>query len=47
MITPLNDNGEFERSKSEIYPQELECKKENDGLLDATFLDLEASIIPE
>ena len=46
-LTPLNDNGEFERSKSEIYPQELECKKENDGLLEATFLDLEASIIPE
>ena len=46
-LTPLNDNGEFERSKSEIYPRELECKKENDGLLEATFLDLEASIIPE
>ena len=30
-----------------IYPQELECKKENDGLLDASFLDLEASLIPE
>ena len=37
-LTPLDDNGEFDRSKSEIYPQELECKKENDGLLDATFL---------
>ena len=25
----------------------MACKKENDGLLDATFLDLEAAIIPE
>ena len=30
-----------------IYPPELACKKENDGQLDATFLDLEAAIIPE
>ena len=30
-----------------FYPPELACKKENDGLLDATFLDLEVAIIPE
>ena len=46
-LSPLNDHGEFERSIAEIYPPELACKKENDGQLDATFLDLEAAINPE
>ena len=46
-LSPLNDHAEFERLIGEIYPPELACKKENDGQLDATFLDLEAAIIPE
>ena len=43
----LNDHRKFERSIAKIYPPELACKRENDGKLDATFLDLEAAIILE
>ena len=35
----INDNGEFENIKN-IYPEELELKKENVGFNDANFLDL-------
>ena len=41
----INDNGLFERSYLEIYPEEMELKKENDGVLSASFLDLDISII--
>ena len=38
----MNDGGEFGRSSPEIYPPELELKKEN--LTDATFLCLSMKI---
>ena len=40
----LNDGGEFERSHKSIYPKELTLKKENEGMSDATFLDVETHI---
>ena len=40
----LNDNGEFEKFAPEIYPPELELKKENDGSKNASFLDLDITI---
>ena len=43
-LAAINDGGEFERCFHDIYPQELELKKENTGSLCATFLDLELSI---
>jgi len=39
-LVAINDNGEFERCYSEIYPPELELKKENIGYSEGTFLDL-------
>jgi len=44
-LSALNDDGEFERSLKEIYPEELICNKENTGITDATFLDLEVAVI--
>ena len=44
-LQTLNDNGEFSRSYAEIYPEELELKKENeDSNLKASYLDLDISI---
>ena len=43
-LAALNDGGEFERSHKSIYPKELTLKKENEGIFDATFLDLETHI---
>ena len=39
-LNAINDNGEFEKNIKNIYPEELELKKENVGINDATFLDL-------
>ena len=43
-LTAINDGGEFGRSISEIYPDELELKAEHSGN-HATFLNLDISII--
>ena len=40
----LNDSGEFSRSYTNIYPEELQLKCEHQGT-HATFLDLEISVI--
>ena len=42
-LNAMNDGGEFERSFKEIYPIELELKKEHGGS-SATFLDLQIQI---
>jgi len=39
-LNDFNDKGEFEKNIKNIYPEELELKKENVGINDATFLDL-------
>ena len=44
-LIAINDVGLFESSFKEIYPVELELKKENIGTTSATFLDLDISII--
>ena len=44
-LNAINDGGEFEKIFSEIYPPELELKKENTDNNHATFLDLEITII--
>ena len=41
----MNDDGLFERYHAEIYPAELELKKENVVNTSATFLDLDISIV--
>ena len=43
-LIAMNDGGEFESSHHEIYPPELELKKENLTKTNATFLDLELNI---
>ena len=43
-LSAINDNGEFDRCHAEIYPPELELKKENDGSKNASFLDLDITI---
>ena len=43
-LAAVNDGGEFERSHKSIYPKELTLKKENEGMSDATFLDMETHI---
>ena len=40
----LNDSGEFSKSYSDIYPQELQLKCEHQGT-HATFLDLVISVV--
>ena len=39
-LAAINDGGEFENSFHEIYPPELELKKENIGNTEGSFLDL-------
>ena len=41
----INDHGLFEQIYLSIYPEEMELKKENEGLLSATFLDLDINIV--
>ena len=43
-LNAINDGGEFERCYKDIYPPELELKKENIGHDNATFLDLDIKI---
>ena len=43
----MNDNKEFEESFKELYPAELELKKENANDNLATFLDLTITIKEE
>jgi len=43
-LSAINDNGEFEKCAADIYPPELELKKENDGSKNAPFLDLDITI---
>ena len=43
-LDAMNDCGEFEKCFKDIYPQELELKKENNGNKQATFLDLDISV---
>ena len=42
-LVAINDDGEFERCFKEIYPSELELKKEH-GDSDVSFLDLSISV---
>ena len=39
-LIALNDNKDFESCYKEIYPEELELGKENEGYQNASFLDL-------
>ena len=41
----INDNGLFEQSYRSIYPDEIELKKENEGIHSASFLDLDINIV--
>ena len=43
-LSTLNDGGEFLKSCGEIYPEELQLKKENTDDTQATFMDLESEI---
>ena len=43
-LDAMNDGGLFEEFCSEIYPHELELKKENNENTQATFLDLDIKI---
>ena len=43
-LNSMNDGGEFERSFGEIYPPELELKKENSNNDQASFLDLDIKV---
>ena len=43
-LCAINDNGEFERTFSDIYPIELELKKENSTNFSANILDLSIEI---
>ena len=43
-LLTLNDNGEFNNSHREIYPQELVLNKENTVNTSATFLDLNIEV---
>ena len=43
-LVAINDNGEFEKCYSDIYPPELELKKENIRYTEGKFLDLMINI---
>ena len=43
-MVAINDNNEFENCFKEIYPSELELKKENIGYTSGSFLDLMITI---
>ena len=43
-LCAVNDDGEFENNITNIYPEELELKKENAGYEQASFLDLNINI---
>jgi hypothetical protein len=43
-LIAINDDGLFEKNIKNIYPDELELKKENAGTREASFLDLNINI---
>ena len=43
-LIAINDGGTFEKNYKNIYPEELELKKENHDINEATFLDLNIHI---
>ena len=43
-LLAINDNGEFEKNYAEIYPPELELKKENNNKDRSSFLDFQLTI---
>ena len=43
-LLAINDGGEFESNYLDIYPAELELKKENQRYNEATYLDLHLQI---
>merc|ERR1712082_215626 len=44
-ISPLNDNGIFEKYKPQIYPDDLELNRENTGFKLASVLEMQIDII--
>ena len=44
-ITPLNDNGNFEKYFSQIYPAELELNRENFGFESASVLEMNINVV--
>ena len=46
-ISPLNDNGVFEKYKSKIYPADLELNRENVGYNSASVLEMDIKIVRE
>ena len=46
-ISPLNENGNFDKNKSQIYPSDLELNKENTGFESASVLEIKIDIIGE
>ena len=44
-LSTLNNNGILGEEKENIYPRELVCNKENEGIIKATFLDMETTVI--
>ena len=43
-LNAVNDDDEFEKNKGDIYPKYLELKKENEGHLQASYLDFDTKI---
>ena len=46
-ISPLNDKGNFDKYKSQIYPSDLELNRENTGFKSASVLEMKIDIIGE
>ena len=46
-ISPLNDKGNFDKYKSQIYPSDLELNRENIGFKSASVLEMKIDIIGE
>ena len=44
-LLAVNDGGAFERYHSQIYPEELELKKENTTNVETSFLELKINIL--
>ena len=44
-ISPLNDNGNFDKFRSQIYPDDLELNRENTGYKSASVLEMQIDII--
>ena len=44
-VSPINDNGVFEKYRSEIYPVDLELNRENVGFNSASVLEMQIDII--